>query len=94
LPSSINKGSTYGATNLDHLIESVNEGWNCAEPFYGPRPQPDYSVGFGRSASTDDQLEKLRTSKGRLILHVDNGSNRDDPSQPLSGTDTAKHTSE
>jgi hypothetical protein len=52
--------ATYSATNLDHLIESVNEGWNCAEPFYGPRPQPDYSVGFGRSAFTDDQLEKLK----------------------------------
>jgi hypothetical protein len=30
--------ATYGATNLDYLIESVNEGWNSAEPFCGPRP--------------------------------------------------------
>jgi hypothetical protein len=58
--------ATYGATNLDHLIESVNEGWNCAEPFYGPRPQPDYSVGFGRSAFTDDQLEKLKPFVGEV----------------------------
>ncbi|KAF8853979.1 hypothetical protein BDZ45DRAFT_597716, partial [Acephala macrosclerotiorum] len=58
--------ATYGATNLDHLIESVNEGWNSAEPFHGPRPQPDYSVGFGRSAFTDDQLEKLKPFIGEV----------------------------
>jgi hypothetical protein len=58
--------ATYGATNLDCLIESVNEGWNCAEPFYGPRPQPDYSVGFGRSAFTDDQHEKLKPFVGEV----------------------------
>jgi hypothetical protein len=58
--------ATYGATHLDPLIESVNEGWNSAEPFYGPRPQPDYSVGFGRSAFTDDQLEKLQPFVGEV----------------------------
>jgi hypothetical protein len=26
--------ATYGTTNLDHLIESVNEGWNSAEPAF------------------------------------------------------------
>jgi len=56
----------YGAKHLKPLIESVNEGWNCAEPFYGPRPQPDYSVGFGRSAFTDDQLEKLKPFVGEV----------------------------
>ena len=49
----------YGATHLDHLNESVNEGWTGAIPVQGPRPQPDYSVGFGRSAFTDEQLNKL-----------------------------------
>jgi hypothetical protein len=58
--------ATYGATHLDPLIESVNEGWNSAESFYGPRPQPDYSVGFGRSAFTDDQLEKLQPFVGEV----------------------------
>jgi hypothetical protein len=33
--------ATYSATHLDRFIESVNEGWNSARPFYGPRPQPD-----------------------------------------------------
>ncbi|PQE05336.1 phosphatidylserine decarboxylase protein [Rutstroemia sp. NJR-2017a BVV2] len=56
----------YGTKHLKPLNESVNEGWNSAIPFYGPRPQPDYSVGFGRSAFTDDQLEKLRPFVGEV----------------------------
>ena len=58
--------ATYSAIHLDLLIESVNEGWNSAIPFYGPRPQPDYSVGFGRSAFTNDQLEKLKPFVGEV----------------------------
>ena len=58
--------ATHGATHLDHLIESVNEGWNSAVPVFGPRPQPDYSVGFGRSAFTDDQLKKLKPFIGEV----------------------------
>ena len=56
----------YGATDLQHLTESVSEGWNSATPVYGPRPEPDYSVGFGRSAFTDFQLEKLKPFVGEL----------------------------
>lgn len=56
----------YGAKHLKSVNESVNEGWNSAIPFYGPRPQPDYSVGFGRSAFTDDQLEKLKPFVGEV----------------------------
>jgi hypothetical protein len=48
------------------LNESVNEGWNGAIPCYGPRPQPDDSVGFGRSVFTDDQLKKLTPFVARL----------------------------
>ena len=57
---------TKGATHLEHLIESVNEGWNSAIPFTAPRPQPDYSVGFRRSAFTDDQLKKLTPFVGEI----------------------------
>jgi hypothetical protein len=59
--------ATYGATHLDTLIESVHEGWNSAISFYSPRPQPNYSVGFGRSAFTDDQLAKLVPFVGKII---------------------------
>lgn len=58
--------ATYGAINLEHLAESVNEGWNSAICFFGPRPQPDYSVGFGRSAWTDNQLQKLKPFVGEI----------------------------
>ena len=50
---------TLGATHLEGLIEGVNEGWIASIPVEGPRPQPDYSVGFRRSAFTDEQLKKL-----------------------------------
>ena len=48
-----------GAVHLKHLVESVNEGWIGSIPVQGPRPQPDYSVGFKRSAFTDEQLNRL-----------------------------------
>ncbi|OAT11995.1 hypothetical protein BDBG_07404 [Blastomyces gilchristii SLH14081] len=56
----------YGATHLDHLVESVNEGWDNSIPVTKTRPQPDYSVGFKRDAFTDDQLRRLRDFVGEL----------------------------
>ena len=58
--------ATYGATDLDHLIESVNEGWTGSISVQGPRPQPDFSVGFRRSAFTDEQLNKLNPLIGSV----------------------------
>ena len=58
--------ATYGATHLNHLYECVNEGWNSVIPFHGTRPQPDYSVGFGRSAFSEEQLEKLEPFVGEI----------------------------
>ena len=43
-----------GAKHLDMLIEGVNEGWDSCIAVTRPRPQPDYAVGFGRSAFSDD----------------------------------------
>jgi hypothetical protein len=40
-------------------------------PFYSPRPQPDYSVGFGRSAFTAGQLKKLKGSLSKGKQRVD-----------------------
>ena len=56
----------YGATRFNHLYECVNEGWNSVIPFQGTRPQPDYSVGFGRSAFTEEQLKKLEPFVGEI----------------------------
>ncbi|KAK5204798.1 hypothetical protein LTR72_012553, partial [Exophiala xenobiotica] len=58
--------ATFGAQHLDKLTESVNEGWNNSIPVTKTRPQPDYSVGFKRSAFADDQLQKLQPFVGDL----------------------------
>ena len=51
--------ATYGAEHLDHLIENVDELWSACIPFEGPKPKPDYSVGFTRSSFTEEQFSKL-----------------------------------
>lgn len=56
--------ATQGAIDLENLIENVNEGWNNAIPVAGPRPQPDYSVGFASSAFTSEQFKKLQPFVG------------------------------
>lgn len=61
---SVDALATCGAANLDHLVESVQKGWSNAIPFHGPRPQPDYAVGFGKSAFTDEQLKRLKALVG------------------------------
>ena len=59
--------ATWGATHLDHLIEGVNERWRGNFAVQGPLPQPDYSVGFRRSAFTDEQLKKLAPLIGSVF---------------------------
>lgn len=49
-----------GAKRLEALIESVNEGWDSSIALTKPRPQPDYAVGFKRTAFTEDQLKKIQ----------------------------------
>ena len=48
------------------LIQSVNDGWNNSIPVTKPRPQRDYSVGFGHSTFTEDRLNKLQPYIGEL----------------------------
>jgi len=59
--------ATYSSTTLRCLIETTNEGWNNSTPLTRTRPQPDYSVGFGRETFTEEQLEKLNPFVGDLI---------------------------
>ena len=63
---SVDALATYGATNLDHLVESVQKRWSNAIPFHSPPPHPDYSVGFGKSAFTDEQLNRLKPLVGEI----------------------------
>jgi hypothetical protein len=59
--------TTFGAQELDILIETMNEGWNNSIPLTATRPQPDYSVGFRRSAFTAEQVEKLSPFIGNFL---------------------------
>ncbi|KAH8719381.1 hypothetical protein GQ44DRAFT_751630 [Phaeosphaeriaceae sp. PMI808] len=56
-----------GAKHLKTLRETTNAGWNNAIPFYGLRPQPDYSLGFKREAFTQEQLQKLQPFIGNEL---------------------------
>ena len=58
--------TTYGASELAYLTESVNEGWNNYIPLTTTRPQPDYAVGLRREAFTEEQLGKLQPFVGEL----------------------------
>ena len=57
----------FGDRRLDILIENVNEAWAASIPVHGPRPQPDYSVGFKPSAFTKEQLDKLSPFVGTVF---------------------------
>ena len=54
----------YGAKHLDHLHETANESWTGMIEYAGALPKPDYSVGFKRSAFTEEQLNKLKPLVG------------------------------
>ncbi|KAI4198344.1 MAG: hypothetical protein LQ346_002789 [Caloplaca aetnensis] len=56
--------ATLGAKHLVVLAESVDEGWNSCIPVTKPRPQPDYAVGFARSAFSESQLLRLQPFVG------------------------------
>ncbi|KAF2245184.1 hypothetical protein BU26DRAFT_386315, partial [Trematosphaeria pertusa] len=56
-----------GAKHLKILRETTNAGWNNAIPFCGPRPQPDYGLGFKREAFNREQLQKLQPFIGNEL---------------------------
>ncbi|KAI9874229.1 MAG: hypothetical protein M1830_010044 [Pleopsidium flavum] len=56
--------ATRGDKRFNVLAESVNEGWNNSIPVTNPRPQPDYSAGFGRSAFSNSHFSKLQPALG------------------------------
>ncbi|KAI9799447.1 MAG: hypothetical protein M1825_004547 [Sarcosagium campestre] len=54
------------ATRCAILMECVNEFWTASVLLVGIRPQPDYSVGFRRSAFSAEQLAQLDPYLGRV----------------------------
>ena len=59
--------ATYGATGLADLVFNINEPWSESIPVTKTRPQPDRCVGFGRSAFTNSQVQKLLPYTGDLV---------------------------
>ncbi|KAL8714472.1 MAG: hypothetical protein Q9225_006577 [Loekoesia sp. 1 TL-2023] len=54
-----------GASNIEHLIETVDEGRIKSIPLIkGPRLQPDFAVGLKSFAFTSEQLRKMQPSIG------------------------------
>ena len=50
----------FGSTHLAHLREEINTIWTkCICLAGGPRPKPDFAVGFKTSAFTEIELRKL-----------------------------------
>ena len=64
--------ATCGATDLEILIVGMNERWNESIPLTpsGTHPQPDFCVGFQRSAFTREQLKKLEPFTGNIFARI------------------------
>ena len=56
----------FGGEHLKKLVETINQGWENSIPVTKSRPQPDYAVGFDRSAFTDEQLKRFEPWVGEL----------------------------
>ncbi len=67
VPSAEDLADFGGSEHLEFLVESIDAGWNNSIPVTKTRPQPDYAVGFGRSAFTKEQLRRLQPFVGDLI---------------------------
>ena len=48
-----------GRRTLKDLIQGNNDMWTRSIPFYGPRPQPDHTVGYRVTSFNHAQLRKL-----------------------------------
>ncbi|KAI9891712.1 MAG: hypothetical protein M1814_002462 [Vezdaea aestivalis] len=51
--------ATCGNTHLKCLKETVDAQWDLSIAFHGPRPFPDYAVGFGYQAFSPEQQKKI-----------------------------------
>ena len=67
-----------GAKHLAILRETINACWTNSEPFIyppgagsssrsGPRPQPDFGLGFDRDSFDMEQLQKLQPFLGDVL---------------------------
>ena len=66
--------ATYGDTHLKRLIVGINERWNESIHVTPTLPQPDFCVGFKRSAFTPDQLKRLEPFTGNVLAATKSSS--------------------
>ncbi|MCJ1288292.1 hypothetical protein MMC26_007647, partial [Xylographa opegraphella] len=66
--------ATYGDTHLKPLIVGMNERWNESIRVTPTLPQPDFCVGFKRSAFTRDQLKRLEPFTGNVLAATKSSS--------------------
>ncbi|MCJ1385866.1 hypothetical protein MMC17_008990 [Xylographa soralifera] len=59
--------ATYGDAHLNNLIVGMNERWNESIAVTSALLQPDFCVGFKRSAFTEDQLKRLEPYTGNVL---------------------------
>ena len=64
----------HGILHLRHLTEEINAEWTKCICLAGPRPKPDYAIGFMSSAFTDNEVMKLKsyTALDRATLFTEN----------------------
>ncbi|KAI9888761.1 MAG: hypothetical protein M1814_006455 [Vezdaea aestivalis] len=48
-----------GNNNLQVLSESVDAKWDLSKAILGRKPQPNYSIGFGAHAFTEDEQQRI-----------------------------------
>ncbi|MCJ1386406.1 hypothetical protein MMC17_009532 [Xylographa soralifera] len=66
--------ATYGDTHLKRLTVGINERWNESIRVTPTLPQPDFGVGFQRSAFTPDQLKRLEPFTGNVLAATKSSS--------------------
>ena len=64
LVPSVETLASLGEQRYDVFVENVSYGWDNCIPIIRPQPQPDYSVGFGRSAFSKAQFKRLEPAVG------------------------------
>ena len=64
----------HGYLHLRYLTEEINAEWTKCICLAGPRPKPDYAIGFMSSAFTDNEVMKLKsyTALDKATLFTEN----------------------
>ncbi|KAK5093563.1 hypothetical protein LTS08_008887, partial [Lithohypha guttulata] len=59
-----------GQQELGNLREGYNDSWIKSIPFYGPRPQPDHTIGYNWSNFNEQERRKLGVEPTKKSLYT------------------------